>query len=190
MAKVEKMDYGEYQKIQGEKFVQWLKSAPTKWFFLVFFLAILGSMFLGLMNHYFVARDVDDWAYRAQIASNIQDMKADMGKAKAGLEKWKATQGNAFLIFKRPEADMDLVMQSVNTIITRATQLEGLAMNSTEYQVGIDDLRGTIRELWIPAGTYWQRHQGLAWFLATIILWILDAGLLGWSIFRQIKRKD
>ena len=183
------MDYAEYQHQQKERFLKWLSSPFTKWFWLVLVLAILGSIFLGLMNHYFIAKDVDDWLYRAQISSNVVDMKKDVELAKEGLGKWQATEGNAYLIFKRPEADMALVMQSVDTIIMRAGQLEGLAVNSTEYQVGIDDLRGTIRELWVPAGIYWQRHEGLPWFVITILLWILSGSFLLLSVYSQLKRK-
>ena len=74
-----------------------------------------------------------------KLSTDIKDMKKDMERSREGLEKWQATEGNAFLIFKRPEADMGLVVQSIDSIINRASQLEDLAVNSTEYQVGIDD---------------------------------------------------
>ena len=179
------MDYGTYQKEQGEKFMKWLKSGPTKLTGWVLLLAIIGSVFIGLMNHYFISREIGDWQYRAQISSNVVDMKSDMEKVKAGLEKWQMTEGNAYLIFKRPETDMGLVMQAVNSILFRAGQLESLNITSTEYQVGMDDLRGVIRELWIPAGLYWTRHHGLVWFIVVIVLYVLSAGLLIRSIFKS-----
>jgi len=183
------MDYADYQKLQGEKFVKWLKTPLTKWAGVVLILAILVSIYLSLMNHYFIARDVDDWQYRAQISSNVEDMKKDMELVKDGLIKWQATEGNAYLVFKRPEAEMTLVMQAIDSILNRANQLEGLEISSTEYQVGMDDLRGVIRELWIPAGIYWQRHQGLPWMIATIVLWILFGGLILGSLVAQFKRE-
>lgn len=133
---------------------------------------IISIVWILLFPYYYVDRDTGSWLERAQVASDVSDMKLYLENAVEGMERHNLDEGHAALIFKKPSNDMTLIMNALNETIERCTFLEGLEENSTEYQVGTDDLRGTIRELDIHA-TYrwWVAH----WYA---MLWIIIGGIL------------
>ena len=95
-----------------------------------------------------------------------------MAKTKHGM-----TIGHTAVIFKTPGNDLGLEFKAVNRIIERLGKIDELPKNETAYQVALDDLRGTIRELSNPAWDvlwvswiWWQ-------ILAVLILGWLPAGL-------------
>lgn len=129
---------------------------------------------------YKVNREIVGWQARAQVSSEPHDMHDYMLNVKAGMDKWGMTNGYAALIFKTPENDMSLIYRTVQQHIDQAEVLTGMNRATPEYQTGLDNLRGSIRELDLHAFYFWSVHQGLvpwilcfAGFFLCIVFWML-----------------
>lgn len=115
-------------------------------------------------------RDIGGWKVRAQVAANAPQMLEYVQKLRLGLEKRKMTEGFAALFVTKPENDMSLIYQAVLQVEERAQSLTTLPRTSDAYQQGLDDLRGTLRELSVPAkGFYWRQHLPTA--LRIFLIW-------------------
>ncbi|MCU0652899.1 MAG: hypothetical protein MUD10_01445 [Candidatus Pacebacteria bacterium] len=136
---------------------------------------------VSIIQNQRIAADTIAWQYRAQVAANPEDMEQYLRNCEHGMQKWGITHGYDAIFFKRPDNDMSLIMQSLNSSIIRAGELQRLNRTSVEYSSQLDDLRGIIRELNIHAGSWWILHglvlyiMRLPLIIATIILWILWA---------------
>ena len=83
------------------------------------------------------------------------------------------TTGNAALIFDTPDKDMVLIMRTVYQHIDQAGILTKMDRSSPEYQTGLDNLRGSIRELDLHAWGAWFYHEGFGTVILCAIAWIL-----------------
>lgn len=120
---------------------------------------------------YVYDRDLNALQGRAQVAADREDMRKYLIDYSANLSKHDATMGHTALIFKTAGNDLHLNYQTLHRIIERLDALEGVPKASTTYQVALDDIRGTLRELMRPAGGLtWVRY---AWWILSIlgILW-------------------
>lgn len=120
---------------------------------------------------YQLNRDIEAVAHRAQVAADAEDMLQYMKTMKANMERHGMATGYTALIFKQPSNDLSLLYASVNNIINRLEQVKNLPKSETAYQVALDDLRGTIRELESPSsGFVWVN----SWFLPflAVVIWI------------------
>lgn len=143
---------------------------------LAFLLALGMSIFLAVQG-YILSRDITDYLERAQVASDANDMYHYLSLLRQGMENYDMTKGHAALIFKRPENDMVAIYQAVVASERRAKELTEFN-TSTEagrlsYDTRLDDLRGVLRELTIPAYGYWWRHQGLWAAILCAVSWIV-----------------
>lgn len=119
---------------------------------------------------YKLNRDIEAVAHRAQVAADAEDMLQYMQTLKANMEHHGMTMGYSALVFKQPSNDLSLLYESVNQIISRLEEVKDLPKSDTAYQVALDDLRGTIRELEAPSlGVVWTRY----WILFLIWIWPL-----------------
>jgi hypothetical protein len=98
-----------------------------------------------------------------------------MSKVKEGMERWRMTSGSAALIFHTPQNDMSLIYRAVTQHVDQAKVLTEMDRSSPEYQTGLDNLRGSIRELDLHAFNFWAVHGGLIWQFLRFISWILFA---------------
>lgn len=132
-----------------------------------------------------INRDINGWKARAQVSSEPNDMHEYMTNVKEGMESWDMTSGYAALIFRTPENDMALIYRAVQQHVDQAKVLTTLDHSTPEYQTGLDNLRGSIRELVLHTSYYWAVHQGLALWVLVIVGWIsaLVAGII-WLIRR------
>ncbi len=147
------------------KAMAWFSAVAVSLFYLV------SGVYLGFKG-YELGRDIDALEHRAQVAADAEDMLGYMQTLKGNLEKYDATHGYTAVIFKTPANDLGLLYESVNRIISRLEQIKELPKNEAAYQVGLDDLRGTIRELEAPAeGILWVRNWGLIWIMLLIWIW-------------------
>lgn len=112
-------------------------------------------------NKYQIDRDINGWKTRAQVSSEPNDMHEYMSNVKTGMARWDMTSGYAALILQKPDNDMKLILRTVEQHVDQAKVLTTLSRSSPEYQTGLDNLRGSIRELDLHAGYYWEVHQGL-----------------------------
>lgn len=123
---------------------------------------------------YVLVRDVDALVDRAQVAANSDDMTEYMTELKKNLERHNMTHGHFALIFETPANDLALNFKAINRILARLQSIKDLPKNGTAYQVALDDIRGTIRELPNPAMGYLFAKY---WFLFLLIpgIWLWPA---------------
>ncbi len=127
-----------------------------------------------VMKGFPMYRDVEAVAHRAQVAADVPDMLEYMQTLKAGLERHGMTSGHTALFFATPANDLTYLNESVNQIIARLEAVKDLPRSETTYQVALDDIRGTIRELEAPSmGFLWVQY----WFVFLAIF-----GILAWPI--------
>lgn len=129
----------------------------------------ISATFLVNQN-YLITIDIESVAHRAQVAADAEDMFKYMTLLKTNMERHGMTKGHTALIFKSPSNDLSLLYMSVNQIVERLRQVKSLPKNETAYQVALDDLRGTIRELEAPTGDFiWVNY----WYLYLLyLIWI------------------
>ncbi len=139
---------------------------------ILFVVAVVTSVSLGLTKWH-IDQDINGWKDRAQVSSEPSDMMLYMSNVKSGMEKWGLTTGNAALIFDTPDKDMVLIMRTVQQHIDQAGVLTKMDRSSPEYQTGLDNLRGSIRELDLHAWDAWYYHDGFGTAILCIIMWIL-----------------
>jgi hypothetical protein len=124
-------------------------------------------LLLGL--GYPLVRDIDALLDRAQVAADREDMQAYLIALKLNLEARDMTSGHFALIFTTPANDLGLHYRTLMRIIERLDSIRALPKHETAYQVALDDIRGTIRELPNPAQPYlWTQY----WFLYLVGLGI------------------
>src|SRR3989338_4858102 len=115
--------------------------------------SVLVGIFLG-NQYYQLTRDVESVAHRAQVAADVPDMLEYMKELKSGMERHGMTHVHTALIFKTPANDLAMLGASVTQIITRLEAIKNIPRTDTTYQVALDDIRGTIRELEAPSLGY------------------------------------
>ena len=127
-------------------------------------------------NCYAVNRDVVGYMHRAQVAAQSEDALAYIQTTIKALEYGSMDRGNTAFIFGTPKSDMGLVMNSLHGLEERLTQLNAMDKASVEYQSGMDDVRGIIREL-----TEGDENGG-AQISASDLVWRFRGGFLFMNI--------
>jgi len=122
---------------------------------------------------YHINRDIEGWKTRAQVSSEPNDMLRYMTLTSAGMERYGMTSGSAAIILKTPENDMSLIYHTVQQHIDQAKILTSMDRSSPEYQTGLDNLRGSIRELNLYAFAFWSARGGFIWQIVCLVSWIL-----------------
>ena len=139
---------------------------------LVLWVASLGAM---VVMHWQINQDTGANLDRAVQSSNAEDMKGYLEDARDGMEKWGYTEDHYVLVFKTPQNDAELDYRATRRMIERLDQIEERPRDSTEYQVAIDDIRGTIRDAeWAP-----YRHWAIHGTPLAVMYWFPP---LGWAI--------
>lgn len=134
-------------------------------------LIALVNGFMLFLTHYHISRDIEGWKERAQVSSEPNDMLEYMTNVKEGMEEWNITEGNADILFPNPDNDMSLIYRAVGQHIDQAQVLTTMNRSTPEYQTGLDNLRGSIRELNLNVHAYWDWHQGLLpWALLVFVI--------------------
>lgn len=135
-----------------------------------------------------VNRDVNGWWIRAQVSSEPNDMLEYLQYARDGMERWGMTYGyaNIIPIAQHPENDMGLIIDTIDNHVDQAGQLTEMDRMSPEYQTGLDNLRGSIRETNIHSWEHWSFHRGLVFWLGAIV-GAIGATIAGcwWNAGRQ-----
>ncbi|MCA9369613.1 MAG: hypothetical protein H6774_03080 [Pseudomonadales bacterium] len=114
--------------------------------------------------------DVDSMLYRAQVSADAVKMERRIGQLQTNMERRGMTRGYAAIIFRTPTADMSLDYEAVVDLRERALLVSQMPENSTEYQVGLDDLRGTLREIEIEGWYFTLIRSPFAWI--ALFLWV------------------
>jgi len=100
---------------------------------------------------------------RAQVSAEMSTMAQNLADVQQGMERYGMTSGYSATIFKTPGNDMALNYQAVVDLKERAESLSTVDQASVEYNVALDDMRGTIRELYIEAIYWWLIRNPLYW---------------------------
>lgn len=130
----------------------------TLFFGALFLFAVLTVTYIGWQ----IDNEIDGWKSRAQVSSEPNDMLGYMTSVKTGMEKWGMTTGHAALIFQTPENDMGEIYDTVLNHVEQAKVLTTMNRTTPEYQTGLDNLRGSIRELDLHADAYYgNKREGL-----------------------------
>lgn len=94
-----------------------------------------------------VGRDIGAPLNRAQVTSDPTAMDGFLAKVQAGLEKHGYTSGHWQPINKNDDNDFAVAYASVIKMRDRLSEIKTMDRGSVEYNVALDDLRGTVREL-------------------------------------------
>ena len=136
--------------------------------------AVISALMIGFgfASYYGLKQKTDHIMMRAQVSADVEDMLVEMRTLEKNMEAEGMTKGHAAVIFTNASNDMGLQYRGVQRIIQRLESLSGLRRNSTTYQVALDDIRGTIRELPGPAsGWYFAHNGGGALLLCFLTMW-------------------
>ena len=131
-----------------------------------------------------VHNGVNAWLTRAQVAADIEDMMTYLDRAEQGLDDRNMNYGHSGLVIKNGANDFALIRQNIDRIQERAEDLSKTPIEQrggdAAYQQGLDDLRGTLSELNVPAEGYYWRHDGLLYLIGVWFVWTLFvvAGLI------------
>lgn len=142
----------------------------------------LVSIIAYIVIGYDLVCDTDAWIDRAQVAADREDMHEYLTKLKSNLEERSMTSGHFRLIFKHAGNDLALNYKAVDRLLERLDSIKDIPKKETAYQVALNDIRGTIRELPNPAiGYLWARY----WFL-----WPLAVSIWAWPITVVYRNQD
>lgn len=145
-----------------------------------FFSSLIYTVLVGLfliIQGYGLVRDIDALVDRAQVAADREDMVEYVTQLKDNLESRGMDRGHFALIFTTPANDLALHFRTVNRVLERLESISDIPKNETAYQVALDDIRGTIRELPNPAmGYLWVQY----WFL------FLGFGIWLWPVWKFV----
>ena len=136
---------------------------------------MIGLWITGGVGTWLINRDTVHILERAQVAANAADMQNYVTQLEQNMEERGMTTGYAALVWKSPENDMGLIYRVVQQVNERLSGIKDLPPDDTTYQVALDDLRGTLRELNLFAGSwYWVCN---AWWI--IISFVLLGAVIG-----------
>lgn len=150
----------------------------TGTFALILLVVAIGTSIALFIGSWHLNQDIYGWMERAQVSNEPHDMVTYLTNVKQGMEKWNMTEGNAAFFFPSPSSDMTLIYMAVEQDIDQAKILESMDKSSPQYAINLDNLRGAIRELTIPAYEYWANHG--SGFPIAIFCWI---GWVGFLVF-------
>lgn len=143
----------------------------------IFGLATIGMWIGWGVGSWLLDKDTTYVLARAQVAANASDMHDYMIQLQKNMEEREMTKGHAAWIFKTPENDMSLIYKTVVRVNERLAVIKDIPQSETTYQVALDDLRGTIRELNLHTGDWfsvyhwaWTRFGSWLTCVLTIIL--------------------
>lgn len=96
---------------------------------------------------YGLSADTDAWTNRAQVAADREDMREYLVTLKGNMERRGLTDGHFALVFRKADNDLALHYRAVTRAIERLDAIADIPKDATAYQVALDDIRGTVREL-------------------------------------------
>ena len=138
-----------------------------------FLLAVIAMCTIGVGTQCWGAyRDVEAHLSRAQVSANAKVMADRLDVLLDNMEERDLTRGSTALIFRSSVNDLELIYQDLGEVRDRARLIEKLDQSSVEYQTGLDDMRGTLREIKIEArkAAFWYSpFTWIAIFLAIIL---------------------
>jgi peptidoglycan hydrolase-like protein with peptidoglycan-binding domain len=130
---------------------------------LALILLVIAAVFAAARLRYALDRDLDAVMDRAQVAADAADMLRLMATLREHLNAYDATTGYGAYVLKSPRNNLALQYRTVEGIITRLEQLNGVAKNDAKYDAALTDLRGLLQQMPRSAGMiFWRKGPLLA----------------------------
>ena len=132
---------------------------------------IVICLILMIANGVTLGNDIGAPLNRAQTAAKPEDMDKYMALGQKGMEQHGLTSGhwNWFGIGTNVNNDFAVAYQQVTSVRERLVDVKKMSTSSPEYQQGMDDMRGTIRELTIGQQD-WNQYRWFKWMGVAIIV--------------------
>jgi len=123
-----------------------------------------------VIRYYNLYRDIEAVAHRAQVAADADAMILYLTTLQNNMVQHRMTEGHSALVFKSPANDLSELYDSIGRIIGSLEEIKDLPETDAAYQQGLDDKRGTVRELEDPSlGFLWVQN----WILILLyFIWI------------------
>lgn len=125
-----------------------------------------------VFGYFHIQNEVTGWLNRAQVAADAEQIHTDLVKVKEAMERRNMTKGYAAWLWKTPDNNMEEIYKAVSSLVDRTEGIIGMDKTTTTYQVALDDIRGTVRELELHAWGYAWRHGGYS----VLVVWLS----IGW----------
>lgn len=149
---------------------------------LLFFIGGCVSGIYIPIDNFPMKRDTDHTLDRCQVMANVEDMADCLESVVSAMEEYEITEGSTALIFHTPATDLSLDYQAVQSLLERACAVQDMPVDSVEYQVALDDMRGTIREINIEAAFFLNKTRFLYWYGRTALFsWLIPFIILIWE---------
>lgn len=134
-------------------------------------IAALALSIVAGVQLYHVYQDIDAQMYRAQVSVEADKMASRLEDLRVNMEKHGMTSGYVFPLWGSPASDIGLDYEAVIDAHSRALLLAEQDRASVQYQSGMDDLRGTIREIKLDGVTFaaWRNP----FLYIAVLLWII-----------------
>lgn len=132
---------------------------------------------------YVLDRDIDSMIDRAQVGADREDMHEYLVQLRKNMDEHGITRGHTALLFRNSRNDLSLTYKGIDRLIERLESIKDIPKNDAAYQVALNDIRGTLREIRNPAmGVLWVDY---VWWLALLdlLLWCLFAIVVFPEIF-------
>ena len=113
--------------------------------------------------------EIDSLIQQTQVAASLGEISDNLTDVIGAMERRGATSGYSNLIDRVPENDIGLDYQAIIRIRDRAELLRNEDVFSTTYNVALDDIRGTLREIDVNAFG-WQFWANPAGWIFTILI--------------------
>ena len=156
-------------------------------FLLLGFLTWLGlSAYSSVAAFIDMSRDIEAYKDRAQVSANVIEMAYWLEQLEANMEAKGMREGYASIFVQSPYTDMAEVRKNINIIQERAISISLMDTQSDAYQQGLDDLRGTLREVNLHAFGWWL-YQGGGWIWVLVGLPLSSIGALTIGIRARIR---
>lgn len=108
---------------------------------------------------------------RAQVSADAEEIHVRLVELDQRMEERGMVSGYTALFVHSPWTSVREIRKNIQTLIKRADVISQLDHSSDAYQQGLDDVRGTLRELDVQAFGWWTYSAG-GW----VFLWLFTIG--------------
>ena len=127
-------------------------------------------------NHFSLRNEITDVKHRAQVSADAEEIHDRLVELDQRMEERGMTYGYAARFVRSPWTSMEEIRENVQTLIARTELVSTLDHTSDAYQQGLDDIRGTLRELDLQVWGWWVWNEG-GWIWLYLILPLFGIGL-------------
>jgi len=131
-------------------------------------LILIGGI-VSLVNYLSLQNNIEGLKSRAQVSADADEIHNRLVDLDQAMEERGMTSGYASLWVHSPWTSVKEIRQNVKRIIERADVISKLDHSSDAYQQGLDDVRGTLRELDLQAWGWWL-YNSAGWVFLYLLI--------------------